>query len=208
MIDFHNIKIGRESGEPLLSNISFYLQKGEKVVLTGESGVGKSTLLKLPLGGVEYLAGRVTVNSLVLSENSVVKIRDSVAYIPQEPRLPDIAVYEYLNLIKSFKHNCSSNFLDFRELLDIVKLPEQILSSVATNLSGGERQRDAIVSALMINRPILIADEITSALDRDSKRAVITHLKNSNLTILSSSHEKEWIESCRVVEITENGVIL
>lgn len=207
MIQFNSVNIDLPNSKRLLSDISFSVDKGERVLLTGESGVGKSTLLKSVLGGVSILSGEVLIDGVVLSAKTINDIRALCSYIPQEPRLPSGTVDNYFSLINSFANNSNGSKLDIKELFNVVKLPYKIGGSLTSRLSGGERQRVAIVSALMINRPIVICDEITSALDSSSRSSIIEYLANSNLTIFSSSHSNDWESICRKIVINSKGRI-
>jgi putative ABC transport system ATP-binding protein len=97
------------------------------------------------------------------------------------------------------------------ELLDRLELPVAITEKSVSELSGGERQRIALISALLLDRAILLLDEASSALDQTAKHAVIDLLTESqNLTILSVYHDRDWFVPGRGVyyPFEASGLIL
>ena len=86
-------------------------------------------------------------------------------------------------------------------------LDPAILRQKSATLSGGEKQRLAIARAILLDKRIFLADEITSALDAESKEAVFSFLLESEHTVFSISHDPEWIGRCNRVFIVDNTLI-
>ena len=203
MIEFKNIalKIYRQT---LLDGASLHLAPGDKLVVRGPSGCGKSSLLKCVIGMFPIAGGSVHVDGMELSANHIPQIRGRIAYIGQEPVLGAESVREALLLPFTFKahHGNQPAEKEIFQTLERLHLPSSILSKPSKRISGGEKQRVAIARALLLGKNIFLADETTSALDPGSKAAVMAELFRPETTLLSVSHDPDWIDACnRIVEI-------
>ncbi len=178
---------------------------GEKVALTGPSGSGKSTILKCILGLVAPREGAVSVLGTPVDARGVWEARRRLAYVAQEPELGPGAVREALERPFAFKANAAlrGNLERLPALLERFHLEPALLDKESASLSGGEKQRVAIVLALLLERPILLLDEASSALDPANKRAVTDFLRDAGeLTVLSVAHDADWLGCAdRVVQL-------
>ena len=173
---------------------NFFLQMAprEKVVLAGPSGSGKSSVLACLLGFLEPAAGRIEIGGEPLTPRSAWRLRRQLALVQQEPDLGELGVEEWLREPLAFRANQAlhGNFARVPEWLARLRLSPAILRQKGPELSGGEKQRLALVSALLLDRPILLLDEPTSALDPDSRRAVYDCLAGlERQTLLMVSHD-------------------
>jgi len=191
-------------------NFSLTVAVGERVVVTGESGLGKSTLLKCVLGFTVPESGEITVDGVSLTEETVWRIRRRMAYVPQEPELGEGTLRQWLEHPFSFKANAhlKGNLTRLPELLERVSLPGDLLDADVGTLSGGEKQRAALIAALLLDRKILLLDEPTSALDQKNSLAVVRLLRTLNgVTILGISHDAGFLELAdRVIPFPAEGV--
>jgi putative ABC transport system ATP-binding protein len=190
--------------QTLLEETSLLVAPGDKVVIRGASGSGKSSLLKSVAGAIPLEGGSVRVNGDELSAETLASIRSHIAFIGQEPVLGAESVRDALLLPFTFKAHRGNQPDEGRiaELLGRLKLPPGILGKESKRISGGEKQRIAIARALLLNKRIFLADEVTSALDPESKAAVMGELFRPGTTLLSVSHDPDWLGGCnRVVEI-------
>lgn len=181
-------------GRPVLDGFSMRVDEGETVVLAGESGSGKSSVLSCLLGFLFPDSGRILVRGDILCPKSSWLLRRSMALVQQEPDLGDDRVEDWLRDPFSFRANAAlrPNLARLPFLLDLVRLPSSILAQKGPDLSGGEKQRVALVAALLLDRPILLLDEPTSALDPDSRRAVYSCLSGlEGKSILMVSHDSD-----------------
>ncbi|MGE4343107.1 MAG: ATP-binding cassette domain-containing protein [Geoalkalibacter sp.] len=194
-IDRLSVQVG---GQRVLSNLSLRLAKGHKATLVGPSGSGKSTLLLALLGFVAPIEGTIRIFEEELTASSVWQLRTRMAYVSQEPELGEGTVRQILNHPLTFKNNrhLHDNIERAPELMEKLYLPGYLLDKDITSLSGGEKQRVALISALLLEREILLLDEASSALDQSARQAAIDLLKSrKDLTLLSVTHDREWIEA-------------
>jgi putative ABC transport system ATP-binding protein len=193
----------------ILSNISFALLPGQKAALYGKSGAGKSSVLRTLMGLHTIQSGAVYFQGEPLTSLSVRTIRNCTAYIGQEPVLGTESVREALLLPFQFKahrhHRPTDNQL--MAVLHRLRLPAAILNSKSSRISGGEKQRIALARGLLLDKKVYLLDEVTSALDRDSKQAVFEVFSDPQLTVLSVSHDPEWMERCDIVFELETGIL-
>ncbi len=209
MIKFNNItlKIHRQT---LLGAATLHVSASGKVVVRGASGCGKSSLLKSTVGAIPLATGSVCVDGVELSPDTVSDIRAQIAYIGQEPVLGAETVRDALLLPFTFKAHCDNKPSTERisQLLSRLHLPSSILDKPCKRISGGEKQRIAILRALLLDKSIFLADETTSALDPESKAAVMAELFRPEITLLSVSHDPEWIAACdRRIDLSDHQLI-
>ncbi len=191
----------------LLLDTSLTLSAGEKVVLCGKSGSGKSTLLKALVGGQRLSSGAISINGNRVSPEHIGAIRSQLAYIPQEPLLAHKSVHDDLLLPFTFKAHQENRPTeqDIHSVLARLHLASAILERNSATLSGGEKQRLVIARAILLGKKIFLADEITSALDPESKEAVMAFLLDSEHTVVSISHDPDWIDRCDRVFTLADG---
>lgn len=194
-IEIKDLKVSFDNNT-VLDKFSLKVEKGEKLVLTGPSGIGKSTILKVILGFIEPESGNIKIMGERLSPHSVWQLRRMIGYVPQEPELGRGSVKEWLERPFTFIANkgLKDNLRNISSLFHQFLLTEEILDKNLDTLSGGEKQRIAIISTILLKRPILLLDEPTSALDDRSRKRLIDFLRNSSeLTVLMVSHDRELL---------------
>lgn len=181
----------------ILNGISFSLEQGRSLAITGPSGSGKSTLLGIlagldsPNSGEVWLAGQ---NIARLSENQLAKVRNQhVGMVFQSFNLiPTLTAIENVELPLFAQSSQRNTRQRAREMLELVGLGDR-LHHLPSQLSGGQQQRVAIARAL-INRPtLLVADEPTGNLDSKTGEAILalfTRLQHElNLTLIIATHD-------------------
>lgn len=209
MIEFKNITL-KVHHQILFDGASLHLAAGNKVVLRGPSGCGKSSLLKCAVGALPITEGSVRVGNRSLSTETVAEIRSRIAFIGQEPVLGAETVHAALLLPFTFKAHSENHPSEERivQLLERLHLSNRILDKPCKRISGGEKQRIAILRALLLNKIIFLADEVTSALDPASRAAVMAELFRPEITLLSVSHDPGWINSCdRIIDIKDSQLM-
>jgi putative ABC transport system ATP-binding protein len=198
------------SGKAILADLSFALGEGDKAVFRGKSGSGKSTVLKALLGVCPLAGGAILFQGKPLDKRVVGEIRRCAAYIGQEPVLGADTVREALLLPFQFKahRGAKPSEPQLVAALRSLDLPEDMLGQECARVSGGEKQRIALARALLLGKSLYLLDEVTSALDAESKRAVFEVLANPRLTVLSVAHDPDWIDRCGRVFDLEDGRIV
>ena len=201
MINFKNISI-KFNNKIVLHNFNLVVNTGEKILISGVSGKGKTTLLKLLLGFNTPNSGSILVDNLELNEQTINIIRNKIGYMPQSTPFLNINVEKLIHTIFNYKENLKTK-LDMNLFIKTLKefnLDSSILSKDINQLSGGEKQRLAFVVIILLDRKIWVLDEITSSLDQDMKEKVINYILNTNKTVILVSHDKiESLNNFRTV---------
>ncbi len=177
----------------VLNKYNFSVREGDKIHLTGKSGIGKSTIFRIILGFQEYQSGAIYFDGVPLHTNEFSNIRNKIAYVNQSPSFRPGIVKDILDEIKSFKNNNFEGISD--HLYTLFEFDKDLLNHLTTELSGGEKQRLAIMIALSLGRKIFFLDEITSALDYELKEKVIQYFDSIDATVLLISHDNDWSSS-------------
>ncbi len=194
-IEFKDVKKVYQMGEvkiEALSGVNFSVDKGEFVVVAGDSGAGKSTILNI-LGGMDSpSSGQIIVDNNFINNYSN---KELITY-----RRYDIGfVFQFYNLVQNLtaKENVElatqicKNPLDIDEIMEAVGLSHR-KDNFPAQLSGGEQQRVAIARALAKNPKLLLCDEPTGALDYNTGKAILKLLQDTcrkmNMTVIIITH--------------------
>jgi len=198
MIQFKHIT-KQFSDNFVLQDFSFSIQKTEKVIITGRSGIGKSTIFKLLLGFVKPDKGEIWFEGKVLDEKSIWDFRKKIVYISQDLNIGTGKVHQLFEDTLSLKTNAewkTESLNTVNELLSQFELNKTILDMSLEDLSGGEKQRVAIINGLLLKRDIFLLDEVTSALDKSLKKKVSDFFYlHPTFTVLSISHDNYMPEN-------------
>lgn len=198
MIEFDSISL-KFTDLIICDKLSFSVKKGETLCLSGPSGKGKSSLLKLLLGILKPDSGKIIVDGMELNSNNTQKIRNKMVWLPQNIHLPVNSGKELTELL-DFNENNKQLYKNYLQQLGITY---QIEEKLFTEVSGGQKQRIVLAACLSLEKPILLLDEPVSALDDQSIDQfidVISTLKDK--TIVSTSHNMKWLKHCsNVVEL-------
>lgn len=180
----------------LVDGFDWCVAAGSRSTLTGPSGCGKSTLLKCLLGFEQPAAGSIDILDMPVSPSSVWSLRQQVAWVPQEPELGDGKAHDFLRRAFSYRANraLSDPFPRAAELAKEFLLADGVLDQPIHRLSGGEKQRIALISALVLERPLLLLDEPYSALDAEARRRVAEAIARTSATVITASHEPLVLE--------------
>jgi len=211
IIEFNQVTVITPPNKTILSGITFTLQTGAKVALCGKSGSGKSTVLKTLLGLHPLASGSVHFQGCPLNASTLATIRSQAAYIGQEPVLAADTVRSALLLPFQFKAQRSHapSEAQINAVLERLHLPQTILEQECSRISGGEKQRIALARGLLLGKNLYLLDEVTSALDPESKQAVLKVFADPNLTVLSVTHDADWLAQCsRMLELAAGRIIM
>lgn len=190
MIQFKSVWLTHED-KIIFNNLNLQIQKNEKILLLGKSGIGKTSLLRMLLGFEYPDKGTVGVNQLDISKTTIKTIRSQIFYLSQDIDLKNETVSVLLKEICEINHiepdeGCLTN------LLQVLELRQTILKQKTNKLSGGERQRIGLLIGFLLHRPIWLLDEPTSALDNHMKQKVADHILALDKTMIIVSHDAAW----------------
>lgn len=192
----------------IISGFSIRILRGQKILLRGKSGTGKSTLFKMLLGFEKPSEGLLYYREKPVSSQVAWEIRKEVSYVSQDTDLGEGSVKDLLDEVFSYRPNKEKrNPEKLNILMKEFELEKDILEKNFENLSGGEKQRIGILIALMLGRDIFLLDEATSALDSELKKRVVDHfLKHKDWTLFIISHDREWErDEVEIVELEKRG---
>ncbi|NMA96444.1 MAG: cell division ATP-binding protein FtsE [Clostridiales bacterium] len=216
MIEFIDVEKRYQNGVKALSNASFHIEKGEFVFIVGESGAGKSTIIKLLLKEIEPTSGTIVVsgnNLQDLRNHDIPYYRRGVGVVFQDFRLlPSLNVYDNVAFAMEVVE-APSRIIRRRVpmMLSMVGLSNKA-KSLPGELSGGEQQRVAIARALINNPSIFIADEPSGNLDpetSDEIMDIIDMVNKQGTTVLMATHAKNIVDSMKKRVITlKDGFIV
>lgn len=169
---------------------NFKVKKGEKILLTGKSGIGKSTLFKIILGELQPDTGKVVYFNQKGEE--IDPDLSKIGYLPQDPILFPTSI---MNNITMFDSNIANNVQEAVEIAqlktDLEELPKGLNTEIdlhKINVSGGQRQKIILARAEVHNSRILLIDEGTSAIDRNGSSKIISQILKTNNTIVFIAH--------------------
>jgi ATP-binding cassette subfamily B multidrug efflux pump len=182
------------SGEPVLSDLNFKINKGETVAIIGGTGSGKSTLLNLILRFYDVTSGEITVGGIPIKDISIKSLRDMIGYVPQKVTLFSGTIAENIRygkedaneeeLVKAAK---IAQAYDFISSLD--NGFDSQVSQGGTNFSGGQKQRISIARAIVKKPDIYIFDDSFSALDyatdKKLRQAIKENIKGATVIIVA-----------------------
>src|SRR5690554_2764562 len=191
-----------KESKPVLSNFSMEVKPGTMVAVMGETGVGKTTLLRLLLALVKPDSGSITIKDEKMTEEVSERTRSNFVYVPQGGSLFSGTIRENLLMGDSNANDeeiirvlsiASANF--------VLELPEGLDTKLGENgagLSEGQAQRVAIARSLLRPGKILLLDEATSALDTETEQQFLKNLKKEidNRTVLFITHQVEVAAFC------------
>lgn len=209
MIEFRNIDLSY-NGKYVFKNLSFHIRKGEKTVVLGKSGLGKSSLFHLLLGFVPFQQGQILFNGTPVNADTVWDIRKKIAFVDQDVSIGQGRVRDFFYSLFTMKANSAKSFpqAEIDSLFDYFELDKTELNKNIEDLSGGERQRVAIIASILLGRDVFLFDEITSSLDARLKEKTVNFFtKNTQWTVVVISHDSIWLHHphVRVFNLEDNS---
>lgn len=219
IISIKDLTFSYNGGINILENLSFDIQKRDFIAIIGANGSGKSTLLKLILKELTPIKGEIFISNTNIKN---FKEWNKIGYVPQInansiPNFPITALeIVTLNLYKNlgfFKFAKKQHIELAKRALTQVNMLE-FSNTPINKMSGGQQQRIMIAKSLINNPKVLIFDEPTTGIDKDSKEQlfkILNHLNKSHgITILLVTHELEIMKDnlTKVIEIKDKKVVV
>lgn len=210
-IHMENVTFSYKGRNKVLDSFNMNVDDGEKVMIVGESGCGKSTILKLLLRFYDKTQGRIHIYGHEISDYSLEQLHDMITYVPQ-------GNYLFAGTIKDniSYGNSNANDSEIEKAAELAYAKEFIdefpdgfnteLSLGGKNLSGGQRQRIAIARAFLKSSPILLMDEPSSALDVESEKKInlaLSKLMEEKIVILVTHRTSSFADFDRVIQIKD-----
>jgi ATP-binding cassette subfamily B protein len=217
-VEFENVTFAYAGRDPVLKDVSFTVEPGQRVAFVGPSGAGKSTIIKLLFRLYEPTSGRILIDGVPLDQLSKEDRARLFAIVPQEAMLFNASIAENIRFGDPDASDAAvakaAELASIRETIE--RFPEQFETLVGergVKLSGGEKQRVAIARAILRDPKILAFDEATSSLDTESERAIqgaIDAVAKGRTTVavahrLSTIRESDTIYVLNQGEIVEQG---
>lgn len=214
-IRFERVTFGYDPAKPVLTEIDFAVEAGQRVAIVGPTGAGKTTLISLVLRLYDPQAGRVLIDGRDIRDFTLSSLRSQVAVVPQETVLFRASVWE--NLAYGRPEATRSQLVAAARAVGadefILRLPagyDTVLGERGCTLSGGQRQKLAIARALVRNAPILILDEPTAGLDPEAEADVMAAVRRlmAGRTTLLVTHRLTLAEDADLIVVLDGGRIL
>ncbi|MBD5495573.1 MAG: ATP-binding cassette domain-containing protein [Lachnospiraceae bacterium] len=211
-IVMNNVVFSYNESEKVLNGVNITVDRGKTAALVGESGAGKSTIVKLLLGFYPADGGTISILGKQLSDYTLDELRKNIAYVPQDAYLFTTSIKENIRygrldasddeIIEAAKNAYAHEF--------IMAFPngyETMVGERGESLSGGQRQRIAIARAFIRNAPIFLLDEATSALDSESEQLVQKGIETlmGERTTLVVAHRPSTIEKADMIYVVGSG---
>lgn len=203
-----------DGSDIVLNGVDIAADKGKTVALVGESGGGKSTIVKLLLGFYPLSSGSMSVLGRPVSDYTLDELRKNIAYVPQDAYLFTTSIKENIRygrldasdeeIIEAARRAYAHEFI-----MEFPNGYDTLVGERGESLSGGQRQRIAIARAFVRNAPILLLDEATSALDSESEQLVQKGIEAlmGGRTTLVVAHRLSTIEKADMIYVLENGTV-
>ena len=168
----------------------FSIEKGQVVLLSGRSGIGKSTLFKLILGELTPTSGSIVAVDKDGQKHKI--IRNQIGYISQEPVLMPASIIDNITMFNPNMKKKALNIIDKVKLKkDILNFKDGINTIVTTdksNISGGQKQKIVLARTLLYNKPLILVDEATSAIDARNAKEILRTVTKVDATVIVIAH--------------------
>jgi len=201
-ITFKNVSFAYPHQENIIENISFEIADGERVAITGKSGAGKTTILKLMTKMLRPTSGRVLFGGMEIGELAEAELYRRVGFVMQENTLFNTTLRENLSYGKNNATDAEIEIACKKACVDFIhNLPDgldAIIGERGIKLSGGQKQRVVLARLFLRDTDVFIFDEATSALDRHSEGIIHDAIKSigDDKTVIIVSHRQSAMEIC------------
>ena len=213
-VEFKDVVFQYGLRKPTLNGINFKVGKGESIGVIGESGCGKTTLIKLIMGFFDANDGEILINGKNMNEFTRSSIRSKMAYVSQNDYWFQDTIYNNLTIGKT---NAGEKDLD--KVCQMVKMEKYVEDSPygynsmieegGINLSAGQKQRFSIAKALITEPDVLILDESTSNLDASTEEYVVEQLgAEADKIKIIVAHRLNTLVHCNKIIAMKDGVIV
>ncbi|KAF4451307.1 hypothetical protein F53441_5728 [Fusarium austroafricanum] len=214
-VAFHDVSFAYDPRKPTVHDLSLSVEPGQTVALVGETGAGKSSIMKLLLRFYDIDEGSITIDGHDIRDITLSSLRNALGVVPQDPLLFNASILENLRYARP-----SATDAEIYAACKAAAIHDKILSFVdgyntevgeqGVKLSGGEIQRLAIARVFLKNPPILILDEATSAVDTNTESSIqsaLDDLKRARSTFVIA-HRLSTIVNADKILVIHNGQVV
>ena len=198
-----------------MHNISFKIQPNSKTAIIGMSGEGKSTIFKLLLKQYDNYTGKILIDNKDIKNFNEKSLRKAITIVNQEPILFNMSIKENFLMVNSdatsdeIKKACHLANID-KFIESLPNKYDEIIEENTTNISVGQKQRIAIARAILKDTPIILFDEVTSALDKKSKKEIEKTIEDlsKTKTVIVIAHTLDSIKNYDKILVLRDGSLI
>ena len=214
-VQFESISFSYQSDRPILDNVSFTIEPGQKLAIVGASGAGKSTIVKLLFRFYDPTAGRVLIDGQDITAVTQQSLRSVIGIVPQDTVLFNDSLFENVRYGRP-----DATDVEVEEAIALAHL-ERFISQLpdghatlvgerGLKLSGGEKQRVSIARTILKGAPILVFDEATSSLDSKTEQAILQSLREISRehTSLVIAHRLSTVVDADQILVLQDGRVV
>lgn len=211
-ITMKNVTFGYDLENIILKNINMKFQKGKKYAIVGASGSGKSTILKLLMGGVRDYRGSIFIDGNELNEISTDSLYDIISLVSQEIFIFNSSIQNNITMFKEYPIEEVKKAFDLAGLSELVedKGLSYCCGENGCNLSGGERQRIALARSVLRGSSVIMLDEAVAALDNHTATKIeesILKLKNVTEIVVTHRLNKRILQMYDEIVVIKDGEV-
>jgi len=212
-IELKNVTLSFDQ-KPILRNVSFSVKGGTQVAIIGPTAAGKSQLLNLLTDLVKQDSGTILFDDQSIDSYDKESFRSQIGYVLQDSVLFNMSLRENIAFSDQVTDQSLEKAVATAELKDYIDtLPEKLNSIVSergTSLSGGQKQRIMLARALAINPKILLLDDFTSRVDRQTEKKILANLSKNypELTLLSISQKVASVKDFEQIILLMEGEVI
>lgn len=214
-VEFQNVKFSYDGNTEVLKGVSFKINPNERVAIVGETGSGKTTIIKLISGLYKYQSGKILLDDKELYDFDLNELRKKIAVVPQDVFLFSGTILDNMRLFnqdipdEEVKKVAKSVYAD--EIIS--RLPQNyytVITERGGTLSSGERQLVALTRAVLFNSKIIILDEATANVDVETEFLIQQALNkiSERSTIISIAHRLSTVKSSNRIIVVHKGLVV
>jgi len=216
IIEFKNVNFTYpDSGIEALKNVSFTIQKGERVAIIGKTGSGKSTIAQLMLRMFDPNSGSIYIDGINIKKQNLYSLRKAVGYVPQDVFLFSDTInsnigFGLANQDEEIIKQASKDADVYQNIIEFPKQFETLLGERGINISGGQKQRISIARAIAKNPNILLFDDCLSAVDTETEEHILSALNRImlNKTSIVISHRISSLKNATRILVLDKGTLI
>lgn len=213
-ITFENVSFSYNEEQPVLKNVSFHIPAGKKTAFVGPSGSGKSTTLALIERFYDVDSGRILLGDQDTAGLSRSSVRNVIGYVEQEAAVLSGTVRENLQLgvgnVDDERCWWALDQVNLRQRMEEQEGLDTVLGERGLSLSGGQRQRLALARMLLMDTPVLLLDEPTSAVDSQNEQVILDSIQaiSEDRTLVVVAHRLSTVtDSDQIIVIDEGRAV-